>query len=135
MLICKNCGDQVSENDIKVDENNVAYCRVCNDYDITEAKRCPICNEWYDADDGVHICECCLDDAMTVGNAIEFGAGGTTDVEVNGLFYALLSEKEINDILTKYVEEHYTDYSKEIVNFCNEHKHEFADFVAEKGVV
>lgn len=132
MLICTICGEVFDEFEARREEGRT-ICPSCG-YDIVyEATKCKICGEYFYAEtDGIEVCDDCLESEQMVGTALEYGADRVESVAVNGAVYALLSEEEINSILTKYVEEHFTDHSKEVVRFCEEDKGDFADWLIER---
>lgn len=132
MLICTVCGEVFDEFEAKRSEGRT-ICPYCG-YDIIhEATKCEICGEYFYAEtDSIEVCNVCLKDECSVGTALEYGADRVESVAINGAIYSLLSEEEINAILTKYVEEHFTDKSKEIIRYCEEDKQDFADWLVER---
>jgi hypothetical protein len=140
MLVCKICGEVCTESEanVRVWNNEFNYyekreiCPTCHHEDLTEATKCKVCGEWFLDDEGTEVCGWCIDDETSVGTALKFGDDRREDVAINGAIFYLLSEDKINDILTKYVEEHFTDDSKEISDFCYEYKQDFAEWLIER---
>ena len=135
MLVCTNCG-RVFEDDIaKKRLNGEEYyrCPHCHDDELVEATKCKICGEYFYDEDNIGVCEECLEVSETVEIALEYGAERMESVAVNGAFYAVYTEEEINAILTKHFEEHFTDHAREVVRYCEEDKRDFAEWLAERN--
>lgn len=140
MFICKDCYNVFTEGEARITSWNSEFhcydeeyrCPYCRSAELTEPVQCPICGEYYDGDDGVGVCEVCLEERETVGNALKYGATSPEKIEINGFITSMLDEEQINAILTKYVEEHVTDHSPKVVFYCEEEKSAFADWVAEQ---
>ena len=124
MLVCRVCG--------RVNHEDYLTCPRCHSDDFREATECKICGELFFDEDNLDVCENCIDDYCNVGTALKYGESCTEDVEINGAIRALLTEEEINNILTKYVEEHFTDDSKDVAEFCTEDKQNFAEWLVER---
>ena len=141
MLVCTNCGSVYEEEEVRrkrYDEElhytEVYYkCHHCGDDELVEATECEICGEYFYDEEGLGICEECFEKNETVETALEYGAEREESVAINGAFYAVYTEEEINAILTKHFEEHFTDHSKKIIRFCEEDKSDFADWLIERN--
>ena len=142
MYICNICGHTQEELETKrvYDDNllggymdeTVIYCSCCSHGELVEATECPVCGELFDNTELHGVCECCLEKYETVGDALEYGEGCLDKVHINGFIAYALDEKKINEILTKYVEEHFTDHCKEVKDYCSDDKSAFCDFVIER---
>ena len=133
MLVCTVCGEVFDESEVIYDRDvNVRLCPMCENISVKEAERCEICGEYFYDEDNTGVCDDCLKDEYSVETALKYGAERMESVAINGAFYAVYSEEEINAILTKHFEEHFTDKSKEIVRYCEEDKQDFADWLIEK---
>lgn len=141
MLVCKVCGKVYEEEearkrsyDHEFHYDEVYYlCPHCHSDEFEEATKCKICGEYFYDEDNVGVCEECLDNSHDLETAFEYGAYRMESVAINGAIYALLTEEQINAILTKYVEENFTDNSKEVANYCNEDKQDFAKWLIERN--
>ena len=134
MLVCRVCGEVFDESEVIIDSDvNCKLCPECHSLGVSEANKCEICGEYFYDEDNIGVCESCLDDNHDVETAFKYGADRMESVAVNGAIYALLTESEINAILTKYVEEHFTDDSRAVANYCNEDKYDFANWLMENN--
>jgi hypothetical protein len=101
--------------------------------EFVEAEKCPVCGEWFDNTNMNGVCEVCVEACETVGEALAIGAENTESVDgINGFVASVLSVEQINKILTKWVEENFTDHSKDVVKYCEEDKMYFADWISDK---
>ena len=118
-------GDQINET-IEVDRCSCGGTFV-------NAKECAICGKWFDDTEINGVCEVCVEACETVGEALAIGAENTESVDgINGFVASVLSVEQINKILTKWVEENFTDHSKDVVKYCEEDKMYFADWISDK---
>lgn len=145
MLVCNFCGALKREEELKtytdvhdwtdlqpLTETRTIYdCDVCGKGEYVEAKKCKVCGVLFNDEDRIGVCEGCLEDEETFENAVKYGARNTESVEINGFLASLFSHAKINDILEQYAEQHFTDHCQEIVHYCEEDKHSFADWVVE----
>lgn len=97
--------------------------------EFVEATKCSVCGEWFDNSNLYGVCECCLEEAETVGTSIEIGRVNRADVSVNGFIATVLSADKINAILEKWVEENFTDHSRDVVEYCEDDKSYFSEWV------
>ena len=137
MLVCTHCGELKREEELKYvtephGERHLDYnCRCGGEF--IEATQCRVCGKWFDNSELDEVCEGCLDEYETVGMALEIGAENTTSVDgVNGAVAHLLGIEQINKILVKWCEENFTDHSKPIVEYLEDDKGYFSDYLAEK---
>ena len=141
MLVCTTCGAvREQEEVIKTDYNHEFHydeiyykCPCCGSDDFEEATKCKICGEYFYDEDNTEVCEECLEISETVETALEYGAERMESVAINGAFYAVYTEAEINAILTKHFEEHFTDHAREVVRYCEEDKLDFAEWLIERN--
>lgn len=135
MLVCNRCGMLIEDEELGFGyeahgEKVADTCRCGGDF--IEATKCDVCGEWFDNTDLNGVCEDCLNYHETVGEALELGENDKTTVTINGFVAAVLSEEQINKILERWVEENFTDRSKPVVEYCEDDKDYFADFVRDK---
>lgn len=137
MLICDRCGKVKDECDLRtvVEEHGESHldynCRCGGEY--LEATECKICGKFFIDETEREICDSCIDGYTTVGNALDYGEQHKTTVEnINGAIAYLLGEKQINEILTKWVEENFTDRSAFIQDYCKQDIACFVDFINER---
>ena len=144
MLICNRCGELIEDHELKFTSQCHGYtclgqplsetipedCRCGGEF--VEAKKCNVCGEWFDNTDLNGVCEGCLEEYETVGEALEIGENDTTSVDINGFVASVLSVEQINKILCKWVEENFIDHSKDVVKYCEENKAYFSDYLADK---
>jgi hypothetical protein len=136
MLVCDKCGTLVEAHELpfvteahgEKHRNTVCGCGG----EFVEATKCDVCGEWFDNRELDGVCEVCLAEYETVGDALAIGAENTTSVEINGFIAYALDPVVINEILTKWVEENITDHSRVVVDYCEDDKPWFADYVKEK---
>lgn len=136
MLICNKCGCTVEEYEIKTYRES--YGEEIPDYscscggELVEAKQCPICEKWFVEEGACAVCETCMKEYETVGEALDVGDRAKVSVEgINGFIAEVLPVEQINKILTKWVEENFTDHSKPVVDYCENDKDYFCDYLAE----
>jgi hypothetical protein len=139
MLICNICGHIIDEDDLKYVREDYGEvhvddtCKCCRKGQYGEAKECKICGELFDSEDNIgDVCEDCIEKHETVGEALKYGEDCLDKVNINGFIAYALDEKKINEILTKYVEEHFTDHCKEVKDYCNDDKSAFSDYLEDK---
>lgn len=138
MLVCNKCGTLVQANDLGYvtevhgERHRNTHCKCGGEF--IPATQCKLCGKWFDNTDLHGICEGCLEEYETVGSALEMGDSNRTMVAINGFIADILDEDMINAILTKWVEENYTDHSRPVVDYCEYDKSYFSYFVAEKAV-
>ena len=142
MLVCNFCGAIKNEEDLKtytqihdytdlqpIKETRIDSSCECGKGEYVPAQKCKLCGVWFYDEDRVGICEGCIDNAETFENAVKFGSENTEKVDINGLFVHLFSEQEINDIIERYAEQHFTDECREIARYCEEDLPCFVDFL------
>jgi hypothetical protein len=142
MLICNHCGHRAeSLNSGRIYNDNLlggyidqkdTTCPCCKKGDMILATQCSFCGSWFDNTELHGVCEMCLEEHETVGEALEFGECRTEKVEINGFIANVLSTEKINEILTKYVEENFTDHSKPVIDYCEYDKSDFSEYVENK---
>jgi hypothetical protein len=138
MLVCNKCGTLVEHFDLPYvtemhgERHRKTACKCGGNF--IEATKCKACGGWFDNTELHGVCEECLAECETVGSALEIGDSNRTMVAINGFIADILDEDMINAILTKWVEENYTDHSRPVVDYCEYDKSYFSDFVAEKAV-
>lgn len=136
MLVCTHCGALKEEEALRYvteshGERHLDYTCSCGGT-FVEATKCEVCGEWFDNRELDGVCEVCLEEHETTGDALAIGAENTTSVEINGFIAYALDPVVINEILTKWVEENITDHSRVVVDYCEDDKPWFADYVKEK---
>ena len=144
MYICNRCGKLIDElstdsqchgysslGEAFVEEYAETECSCGGDF--VEARQCEICGEYYsDEDYPYNVCECCAEQFETIESALEIGSNNTEKINVNGFVAYMLTEEEINAILTKHIIENYADDSSDISDYCKNDMDYFADFIIEK---
>lgn len=139
MLVCDRCGHLVENLEFSrtyddnllggyIDEADTT-CPCCKKGDLIPATQCSDCGKWFDNTDLYGVCEECLDEFATVGTALALGKNSTTDVEINGFIAEVLTPEQINKILTKWVEENFTDHSKPVVDFLESDKQAYSEYI------
>lgn len=106
MYICDKCGKQVDELAMYTQYENLDGQRVPTmEYEIDdchcggtyqEAKKCPICGEYYYNDEVYECCEKCFEENLTLENCL---ATGDTLNELNFFLTDIFSYREIEEIL------------------------------------
>lgn len=146
MLICDRCGSIIEDSELRTsfqchgytdlgdafEERIAERCRCGGDF--VDATRCEICGEWFNDTKCYGVCEMCIDEHMTVHDALGFGKDNTTSIDdINGAVASLLTTEEINRILTRWVEENFVDYSRDISKFIKSELNEFSEWLKEKA--
>lgn len=147
MYKCNMCGSEVEENDLptytedfgfetgigwkSAEQSFIGNCSCGGEFE--EATQCEVCYEWFcdeELENGV--CNHCIENSVSIGNAIKFGNYYKETVELNGIYRSLFSDIEINKILeSKLVG--VTDINKKIEDFCLCDKYDFAEFLKEEN--
>ena len=143
MFVCKKCGNLVEQIPTtkqchghtslgqRLEETVDCLCHCGGEF--VEATECKVCGEWFDNSDMNNVCEVCIEEYETVGEALEIGAENTESVEgINGFVANVLSVEQINKILTKWVEENFIDHSTEVIKYCEEDKLYFSEWIQQK---
>ena len=136
MLVCNKCGTLVQTNDLGYvtephgERHRNTVCRCGGDF--VPATQCKLCGKWFDNTELHGICEVCLSEEETVGNAIEIGSYSKVTKEINGFFAEILTDEMIEKILGKWVEENFTDHSKAVVDYLEGDMSAFAEFLEDK---
>lgn len=136
MLICNRCEKLKREEDLEYvtemhGERHLDYtCSCGGEYD--EATKCKLCGEWFNNDFLHGICEYCMEEEETVGNALAIGEYSTVKREINGFVADVLTDEQINKILIKWVEENFTDHSKPVWSYLESDKGAFCEYLEEK---
>lgn len=142
MMICSICGHVIAEEDLPtyrqvhgytdlraITEDVVDYrCHECGRGEYETAIECQLCGCYFHSEDGIDVCECCLEEEETLENAVKIGAENTEDVEVNGFFVKLFGARRINEILERAAE--LADRAS-IAEYLYEDKRYFAGHVLE----
>jgi hypothetical protein len=103
-------------------------CRECGKGEYETATKCQICGTYYYDEDGIDVCEACLEDEETVENAIGIGAENTEPVDINGFFVALFGAAKINEILAREAQK---AKQSDIMAYLYEDKISFVEYVKE----
>jgi hypothetical protein len=134
MLVCNKCGKirESRELGYAIESHGERHldtnCSCGGEF--VPAKRCSLCGKWFDGTDLHGVCEGCLDENETVGMALEIGAINTVSVDgINGFVASVLPVEQINKILTKWVEENFVDHGKPVVNYLEEDKSYFSEYL------
>lgn len=136
MLVCTHCGATKRTEELKFvyephGEKHLNYnCRCGGEF--IKATECKVCGKWFDNTELHGVCEGCLEEYETVETAIAIGSYSTEKREINGFFADILTTEMINDILGKYVEEHYTDHSKAVVDYLEADKSAYSEYLEDK---
>jgi len=104
MYICLHCGHEFEDIDRKHYDHGTGvweeYCPNCGSEDFEEAEQCDLCGDWHVAENVTNgVCEKCLEESATVGNAVAFGNTDKQEVELNGFLAWAYTPDEIEDIL------------------------------------
>lgn len=133
MLVCTRCGATKRTEELKFvyephGEKHLNYnCRCGGEF--IKATKCKVCGEWFDNTELHGVCEECLEEYETVETAMAIGAYSTKKREINGFFADILTTEMINDILGKYVEEHYTDHSTAVKDYLYADKSAYSEYI------
>ena len=133
MLVCNRCGTLVEDNELGYvtemhgERHRNTVCRCGGEF--IPATQCKLCGTWFDNTELHGVCEGCLEEYETVETAIEIGSYSTEMREINGFFADILTTEMINDILGKYVEEHYTDHSTAVVDYLEADKSAYSEYL------
>jgi predicted amidophosphoribosyltransferase len=136
MLVCNKCGKlrESSELGYAIESHGERHldtnCSCGGEF--VPAKRCSLCGKWFDGTDLHGVCEVCLGEEETVGNAIEIGSYSKVTKEINGFFAEILTDEMIEKILGKWVEENFVDHSKAVVDYLESDVSAFAEFLEDK---
>lgn len=146
MYCCNKCGKWSEELPItrqvhgftsignSYEEDVAANCRCGGDF--VKAFQCEVCGDWFCTGDGekpTHcICDQCVEEEMTVANAIEIGEGDAKSVKINGFICKALSEEQINNILSAFVLNNMRDIDKAVLLYCLEDEPYFREFAMSK---
>ena len=132
MLVCNMCGDVISEDELEYyyesHGERCPNCCSCGGYYV-EATRCECCGEWYDPDGSYGVCDECLAEHTTLDNAILMGKLNTICCKVNEFFSQILSDEEIDQILTEWVKANIKNDDERIGKYLNEDKSYFSEFI------
>lgn len=137
MLVCDMCGKVVGSDDLKYvtemhgERHRDTRCK-CGGHFIP-ATKCRVCGEWFDNTELYGVCEGCLDEHYSVGTALEIGDEPRELIGVNAFVAFVLTEDEINKILIKHVEEHYTDKCREVRHYLDDNLSCYSEWVEEKA--
>ena len=137
MLVCNHCGTKVQHCDLGYvteahGERHLNTACKCGG-DFVPATQCAVCGEWFDGEGLLDVCEKCLYEHETVETALAIGEVNTTTVDgINGAIAYLLTPKQMNKILEKWVEENFTDKSRPIVDYCEDDLPYFSEWVEGK---
>lgn len=136
MLVCNKCGTLVEGQDLPYviemhgEKHRNTKCKCGGEF--IPARQCKLCGKWFDNTELHGICEGCLSEEETVGNALEIGSYSQEKVSINGFIADALTPKQINKILAKWVEENFTDHSKAVVDYLEGDMSAFAEFLEDK---
>lgn len=129
MLVCVNCGKIFDEeigthteyhghsayyNEVV---DNDAVCPDCHYGELVEATKCLVCGEWFYDENGVEVCEVCIDKSANIENGYELGEHDCCEVKVNGFLASVFTEDDIHAILLDYLKANKDKYAKEIKDF------------------
>lgn len=97
-----------------------------------EAVKCDCCGEWFLEDElSGGVCDSCIDsNRFDVDVCYQLGKKDMVKIEINGLFYNLFSEKEINEILWNYLTDNGTVKKVDCIKFINEDRRWFGESLA-----
>lgn len=133
MLVCNKCGKirESRELGYAVESHGERHldtnCSCGGEF--VPATRCSLCGKWFDGTDLHGVCEVCLDDNETVGTALAIGSVNTEQVKINGFIATVLSQGQIDKILTKWVEENFTDHSRPVIDYLEDDKSYFSEYL------
>ena len=136
MLVCYKCGRlrESSELGYAIESHGERHldtdCSCGGEF--IPATQCKVCGKWFDDTDLNGVCEVCLEEYETVGVALEIGDANREDVEINSFIASILNPDRINHILEKYVEEHYTDHCREVIDYLEYDKSAYSEWIISK---
>jgi hypothetical protein len=150
MKICSRCYEVYNDEDVTVEDyiyEDTEFGRIaiatdrylrdceCCGGELVEAKECAICGAWI-PEDSEDICDTCLENGITLENALEYGEEATETVELNGLL-AALGKETIEKVLTLYLRGQQKIFGNTgaVDGYVNALKDEFIDFIIEKETV
>lgn len=134
MLICEDCGRLYDEYDVGC--HREAHGEVRGDDcrcggTLIEAGMCHICGDYINPTEN-DLCEDCIENGMTVENAIEIGEMNREEVELNGFFLSFMSQRDIEDILEAWVVENVKNGGEEIRKYIGDDMYYFEQFLIDK---
>ena len=145
MYICERCGNVIEDDEFPTEVQCHGYTSLGDSFDETidgccscggeyvEAYQCKVCGEWFAEDDLCYdVCDDCVKENETVAEALSIGEEYTEQVDINGFVAKVLSVEQINNILSRWVEENFVDRSKDVVEYCGESRDGFCDWLADK---
>lgn len=150
MYICDECGNVVCEHDLQTRkdfkpvemslhtdwcyETMTAPCECGGEF--VKAKKCEICGE-YIPEDGLDLCDNCIEKGETLENALKIGDENNISVEINGFLASMFEKDEIEEILTRELKRADVDFIKssireKVSNYLNEDVDSFVQFLKEE---
>lgn len=143
MYICNVCGhlmDNLPKARVYGDnllgghiDETMHDCPHCDKGEMVEATLCKICGTPFDNTELHGVCENCLHEDETVGEALAIGAENPESVKgINGFIASVLPVEQMNKILAKWVEENFVDHSKSVVDYCEEDKDYYSEWLVDK---
>ena len=142
MFICNECGKIVERLPMgkqchghtslgfAIEEKVVEPCSCGGEF--VEATECKVCGNHFDNSNLFGVCESCLEEHETVGEALKIGNINHEDVAINGFIAKVLSADQINYILRRWVEENFVDHSRDVVRYCESDKSYFSEWIEDK---
>jgi hypothetical protein len=144
MYICNSCGRLIDElptssqchgytglGDELREEFAETECYCGSEF--VEARQCKICGGYYsDEDYPYDVCECCAEEYQSLKIALEIGSNNTEKINVNGFVAHMLTEEEINKILTKHILDNFAEDKTNVSDYCKNDMDYFADLIIEK---
>lgn len=126
MYVCEVCGGE------SIDHRE-GYCPWCGNASLEEASRCHVCGDGWTLAHKSVACRECLENAMTLDNAIELskfiGYGYTVELPE---FFSFYSAKDIEEILKAHILSTPNKEQDNVVKYCNHYDGEFGDFLEMK---
>lgn len=105
MLICTNCGRVIEEDSLVYHAETHGERRADDCYcggEFVAAVECEICGKYMADADSRIVCDSCVAENTTFETAREIGEQNKEKIEINGFFFDIFSEEEIDEILLEF---------------------------------
>lgn len=105
MFICTDCGKSIGDDELMfhVESHGERRADDCDcGGEFVEAVECEICGRYMAGDDARIVCDNCVSENSTFETACEIGNENKEKIEINGFFYEIFTEEEVNEILLEH---------------------------------
>lgn len=120
MFICEDCGRLREDVGCYYEAHGELRANECDCGGVfVEAKECPSCGEYINPH-GAGLCDNCLENEMTVENAIELGEYNRESVKLNGFYLSIMTLEQIEYIIKDWVSRTVLDKSAQVKEYIGE---------------